>query len=416
MKKLILLLPLACVAFAQCDSAIVDDANVLNSAHVQTAVLALQGAGADVRVLSVEHVVANLDRMKAAKQASCLSWQSADGGMKNNLVVLMVAVKDRKVGLYYGSQWNPVLDSQWNRIESEKMKPRFRDGDFTGGIVAALDSIQQLIEASNHPVSSGGPVIVQASPTDYTGMSRVVGLIVSAGVLCLLILLGAAFLVDRKKRRDAVSMARQKAIIAQQEVVALIGRLTSDFAAFAILALEPSRVTTVRSLIDSAASQYSALKQSSTADPDQDGLTAGQYSSIAESYEKILADLRQAQKLMGNQDASGSRSKPRRSAPSGPAVETAPIQQKNNPHGASEYETSSTTIFAPVIISEPERYEPPYRAPDPEPAPTSGGGGSWGSSNSDSGGSSDWGSSSSDSGSSSDFGSSDSGGGGSSDF
>jgi uncharacterized membrane protein YgcG len=425
MFKLACLAPLLCVAgFAQCDSTILDQARVLNVAHVETAAQALNAAGADVRVWTFDRVMGgNLDLMKALQQGVCRSWQASDGGMKNNLIVLMVAVKDRKVGLYYGDQWKPALDAQWNaRVVSDEMKPRFRDGDYTGGFVAGLGEIQKLIESRTNVTASPYVVVQQqAAPTDLKGVQHILLLIMLAGGVCLAIL--AAFLIydDRKKRRESAAASHQKAVIIEQQVVSLISKLSTDLASYSILTEDKGRVARVKAIIDGASSAYANLKQSSTADPSQEGLTSGEYLSIAQSYGSILEDLQRAEYMMNNPEEDKPRPTLhfRDNAMRSSYAATDPAPQAP----ATTANQSSTNVFAPIIISDPEpRYEasePQWRAPEPpsytSPEPDSGGSSSWGSSDSGSGGSSDWGSSS-DSGSSSDFGSSDSGGGGSSDF
>jgi uncharacterized membrane protein YgcG len=425
--KYLLLMPMLCVAalaqYVRCDSTVVDDAQVLNIPHVETAAQSLNSAGADVRVWTFNSLYGgNLDHMKASRQGSCPSWQSADGGMKNNLIVMMVAVKDHKVGFYYGDQWGPALDSKWNTlVVSQQMKPRFRDVDFTGGFVAGLGEVERLIHSQDELATAPAVIVQQqaAAPTDYAGVGHVVALILGAGILCLLIVALCFFVDRRRKGKIAMARARQAALISQQEIIALIGKLTTALAAYDIVTTDKERVSRVRQLIDGASSSYSSLKQSSMANPNQDGLTTGQYESIAASYAGILSSLKDAEYLMEHPShpiTPGFRTSSRTqyAAQSAQKYDQSAVNSVSNGYQGA----NATNVFAPTIVeNDPEPYRSPYRAPDPEPS-SSGSSSSWGSSDSGSGGSSDWGSSSSDSGSSSDLGSSDfgGGGGGSSDF
>lgn len=401
------------VAQPSCDLAVVDDARVLDIAQVTAAAQALDAAGADVRVRTYTSLGswATIDRLKDFTQAQCPSWQASDGGMKNNLVVLAVAVTDHKVGLYYGSLWKPILDSRWNRVQSEQMKPRFRDRDFTGGFAAGMKSIQGLIAAADSPITSATPVIVQpAAPTDFSGLWQVMRW--SLGLVALGVATWGLFalLVGRRKKRESASASRQGAIIAQQEVVGLITNIGANLPSWEIVTTDKARVSKATTLFNGASSRYSTLKQSSSVDPDQDGLTTGQYESIRQSYEGLLNDLREADYLMTHVG-----DPPRASRPAFPARRTQAPTPKPAASASSVPPSSSNTNTMIFVDSERSDPGPSYHSTPSKSE--SGGSSSWGVdvSSSSSGGSSDWGSSSSDSGGSSDSGSSDSGG-GSSDF
>src|SRR5690349_16897036 len=91
-----------------CDAQIDDGAHVFGSnlEKVQGAAGQLVNQGAEVRIRTVETLTEpTLERMERSLVKSCGSWQALDGGQKNNLVVLMVATKSRKSGIYYGRQW-----------------------------------------------------------------------------------------------------------------------------------------------------------------------------------------------------------------------------------------------------------------------------------------------------------------------
>src|SRR3990172_5816286 len=132
MRKFFFLLILAVMAvpvWAQaidCNALVQDQAGVLGAglSQVTTAAQDLVNAGADVRVLTDRSFApqGNLDQYQAARQRSCASWQSADGGRKNNLIVFVVAVGDRKVGLYYGEEWRTALDAKWSGILSNRVR------------------------------------------------------------------------------------------------------------------------------------------------------------------------------------------------------------------------------------------------------------------------------------------------------
>src|SRR3989338_2363281 len=97
-------------SYAQdCDSAIVDEPRVLGDQfdRVEEAVRKVQNLGAEVkvRIYSSTRYKGNLDLLQDELQSRCLSWRANDGGIKNNLISLLLAVDDRDWGFYVGSQW-----------------------------------------------------------------------------------------------------------------------------------------------------------------------------------------------------------------------------------------------------------------------------------------------------------------------
>ncbi|NEX94923.1 YgcG family protein [Caulobacter sp. 17J65-9] len=72
-------------------------------------------------------------------------WQIGQKGADNG-VLLIVAPNERKVRLEVGYGLEPVLtDALSSVIIQQKILPRFRDGDYPGGVVAGTDAvIQQL--------------------------------------------------------------------------------------------------------------------------------------------------------------------------------------------------------------------------------------------------------------------------------
>jgi uncharacterized protein len=76
---------------------------------------------------------------------------------KNNGILLVVAVADRQVRIEvgYGLE-GKVPDAQAGRIIRDIITPRFRQGDYAGGLTAAVDELARLIGAP--PVASTPPV------------------------------------------------------------------------------------------------------------------------------------------------------------------------------------------------------------------------------------------------------------------
>jgi hypothetical protein len=85
-----------------CDQLLLDEANVFGGqlASVEAEAQRLVNLGADVRVRTIQTYGAagTLDNYQEAIERECASWRAPDGGRKNNLIVLMVAVQERRTG------------------------------------------------------------------------------------------------------------------------------------------------------------------------------------------------------------------------------------------------------------------------------------------------------------------------------
>lgn len=406
-----------------CNVTVVDDAQVLNpvqGGQIADAAIPLVNQGADVRVRTVGPTD-NLDIMEKGWERECASWQGANGGRKNTLIVLMASPVSHKLGIYYGSAWKSALDGHWNRIKTDYMVPKFRDKDWAGGFVATETQLAARLMAAKdetlHPAVS--TTVNQAS--DLTGLWRVFLFVV--GIVGLGLLGWAVFYLINRKRREieGLQAAQQRAVIARNALVDKINRYKE----------EVSALTQVK--YDLAVENFARLMGSERTNPDTPNLSVEQYDDIADLYAGVTRDLNAVFRPITTPFV------PRGVSPTEQA--NAPSRPPSKPHKrhpaenvANDPEYAARTgsgqgnsvgggnIFAPVIINTEETYERPSRreveeTPAPEPpsyeshSDDSGGGSSSWSSDSGS-------SSSSDSGGSSDFGGGggDSGGGGSSDF
>ncbi|OGZ07675.1 MAG: hypothetical protein A3C93_02110 [Candidatus Lloydbacteria bacterium RIFCSPHIGHO2_02_FULL_54_17] len=167
-------------AFAdKCKDPIVDELSALSSndvTRIERSRNALVTAGADVRVqvLSSFHrdpdgkMNTSLEAYKSQMLGKCKSWQAADGGMKNNLVLLLVAPKQKKTYLGAGGQWDRTLSADRKSQIVDTMNARFRDGKLPDGIVAGIDHMADLVSVK--PSQEGKPVTINHA-ADYSGVS-----------------------------------------------------------------------------------------------------------------------------------------------------------------------------------------------------------------------------------------------------
>jgi uncharacterized membrane protein YgcG len=363
---------------SDCDSLILDRAHVLQGKEsaIMQALDGIKAKGGDPRVVTDNPSSDTPEQYVHNVQRACPSWQSADGGVKNNLIVFLVFPQRHKVGLFIGQEFAAAINT--SAIRSQSMGPAFKDGDWARGFIngakQAAIQIEAFQTASLHPNTT----VIDEKPTDLHGLwiflYCLIGLAVAGGGIW-------AFLGYRKRKEEQTD-AQQAAVLARNDAAVRI-RKNSD---------SPD------------AEDFARMMNSETWNPEADNLSADQYRRIANAYSTIARPKPQppAQKP------------PRQKKPQDTGI---PVAQKSAV-GNSTYVDRRTTIInndpgyvpMPVIIEEPpvvyerERYEPKVREE---------------SSSSYSGGSSDFGSSSSwsDSSSSSDFGSSSSDfSGGSSDF
>jgi uncharacterized protein len=80
------------------------------------------------------------------------AWQLGRKGVDDG-VLFVVAKQDRKLRIHTGRGVQGTLtDALAKRIVSDIVAPRFRNGDFPGGIQAGVDAIERAIEGENLPL------------------------------------------------------------------------------------------------------------------------------------------------------------------------------------------------------------------------------------------------------------------------
>lgn len=144
-----------------CDTTVTDDAGLFGSdiGSVREAAASLEALGADVRVRTIQAFSGHntLDDYVFASVADCDSWQAENGEIKPDLLVIIIAVDERRVATIYGAQWKGALDAHYLRIHDDLMGPRFRTGDFAGGFVAGMGEMVRVINARQNPGDSTAP-------------------------------------------------------------------------------------------------------------------------------------------------------------------------------------------------------------------------------------------------------------------
>jgi uncharacterized protein len=104
------------------------------------------------------------------------SWQAGQKG-KNNGAVLFVFVQDHKVFLEVGYGLESVLpDGLCKRIVDEQITPRFKSGDFDGGLTAG---VQAILAATKGEYQGTGTTVAEQHPAYvHNNWSEIISLII----------------------------------------------------------------------------------------------------------------------------------------------------------------------------------------------------------------------------------------------
>lgn len=427
MKYVVYFVFAACLYGQGCLQTVLDDAKVLSSGQtieIENAAKVLTNAGAEVHIVTLPlERGASLDTAERGYESACPTWRAVDGGRRNTLLVFAVAPFAHKSGIYYGGAWDHALGSGWLRVQTQYMNPRFRDGDWTSGIVAGINQTAKIITVSTQELTHVQTVVNQSA--DLSGLwafllwslIAVVGLIIVVGVIRLYRYM--------KEQKDRLATEQTSAISAKHNASVLLNEFRTGLDT--AKANNNPHAPAAEALFDSALAAYSKLADSVSCDPEQVGLGLSRYTYLLGEYKRIQNQVKSAvNALAGLPDTQ--RPTPNTATASNYRV----VESRKSKIGSAQPIYVPTTVTATygggtivgndfltgLIVGE-ELNKPHYESPpvyiEPEPERSSSWGGLGDSSSSGGGGSTDFGSSSSDYGSSSDFGSS-SGGGGSSDW
>ena len=81
------------------------------------------------------------------------AWRLGEKG-RDNGALLLVAMKERKLRIEAGYGLEPTLtDARSRRIIQDEILPRFRQGDFYGGIDAGVTAMMQVVRGTYQPLS-----------------------------------------------------------------------------------------------------------------------------------------------------------------------------------------------------------------------------------------------------------------------
>jgi uncharacterized protein len=126
------------------------------------------------------------------------NWKIGKKGFDNG-VILLVAVKDRKLRLEVGYGLEGILpDVIASRIINDYIVPRFRSQDYAGGIIAGIDAVLKVIKNEPLPESARKQPAGQSS-----GLSPIAMLAITLAIFALM-----AFASAGGRRRNQIWSTR----------------------------------------------------------------------------------------------------------------------------------------------------------------------------------------------------------------
>ncbi|MBP6860336.1 MAG: TPM domain-containing protein [Candidatus Pacebacteria bacterium] len=287
-----------------CDALVADEANLFGSglSEVTAAAEKVANLGADVRVRTIPNLNGSptLDRYVRAVKDQCPSWQDTSRGVKNNLVLLIISVEERKKGLFFGSLWNPALSAgKSEAIMEREMSPRLRDGDMVGAYTKTLQAVATALDAQLNPKP-----VEPSKPVDFSGLWSVLMWIVILVATGGLALFGWRVFESWRERAEKLSAAKGRARSAKaacstainaidEEIAplaALIASVKSRSSAEDVSSLE-TELNNITREVDTLRAEFGQLAGHSTNNPDEPERTALECEQIAEKYENLAKGL-----------------------------------------------------------------------------------------------------------------------------
>lgn len=287
----IILIPTASMAQPVDEMKVIDGAGIFGSDldEVEAAVAELEKRGAEVRVRTITTYspYANLDQYELQLEDASPSWQGQDGNIKNNLIVMIIALNETESGIWYGDEWIDELNGNRLRIQTDTMYPHFSEGDYSGGVIAGLGEIGRVISAQG-----------QAGTIDWTLLLAVLIIVAVAAAV--------VFILWHRRQSAKRSAWRQRAMLAKQTAAAGINEVLEANRMLEIKVdvtekkVSPQEAAPMRdglqkaaTLVNRSSLAYSELGHSA-GNPENPKLGAIELEHIEKEYLKIVSDLREA--------------------------------------------------------------------------------------------------------------------------
>lgn len=315
------------VAADQCESRVFDTTGKLTGiSSVDAAANTLTSAGAEVRirVISIDEVksAGNIDRYVAAMAKRCLSWQSPNGGLKNNLIVVVVTPPIQEDGkpVTYSGVLSPERGTYASLIPQtaairKQMSPVLKTGDIGGALRIGITAIHGAIAQSaapatpvrtetrqQVPMAPAAPqqvTVINEKPTDWSGFIAFMKFLFGLGILGGLGYLGYLFWSKKERARGAQQAARMRhnactdLVNVLNDLLEKSERILDSFTA----SIDAKEFEALRRAFDELKARYATASRAYTGtddqslDPERNGLSEIEYSRIEGVYERQLDSL-----------------------------------------------------------------------------------------------------------------------------
>ncbi len=369
----------------QCDAAVNDQAGVLGNktSQVGQAAASLNSKGADTRILATNlGGYSTLDALVDAGVKSCPSWQAPNGKAKSTLVIIAVAPKEHKMGIYAGTAFESAFGAdRMNRYKTQFMSPHFKAGEWAEGLVAAANQMSARLTAytaeANAPVTN--TTVNEASqPTDFKGLWIFLWIVAVLAVGVVIYWMITA----RKAAKEEEAELQQRAIAARNQVATLISELTQALSGYNNNFDGKPNASMANSTLDSVSVQYSQLAGTLSGDPTQENLGEASYRTLEYQFDAMINRLRNAKAILANPTGKYGfgPTEPVSNSPSSTPTPNPPAHEHSHTHTTEriiERDNSgndfATGVLLGSVLSRPsESYREPYREPErhePEPEP-----------------------------------------------
>lgn len=306
-----------------CDQEIIDEPGWFGNDlyKVEAAIQKLENAGAVVRVMMLDdqngystlgHLA--VDHWKGCEELQRPREPGEQKKLRVNVVMLLVAKKERQAWAEYGDEWKQHLDNNWTNIRTNTLNPHLQAGTFADGVVAVLNKFEKMYTyvpppQSSAPVSSGPVTIVHERPSD--GGKSVINILLVLAAIVIVIL--CVIFIPRHIRRRNERIAREQAAQAKAQLAEggctdsvneLIGngpKLKAKLDGLAELAGEGELaelrrlVAAAKTATDKANNVNAGVLDTRAGDPNQDGLSEQTYAAIESAYIEVRRQITSAQ-------------------------------------------------------------------------------------------------------------------------
>lgn len=130
------------------ENRIFDNANVLTIEEEETIFHSMkeleEEIGSQIAIFTIDTIARENIEQFSLRTANTLGIGRKDF---DDGILITVAIKNRQMRIEVGYGLEKIIkDEIASRINREDMAPKFKEGDFTGGLTAAVEKIKKLIE------------------------------------------------------------------------------------------------------------------------------------------------------------------------------------------------------------------------------------------------------------------------------